>query len=130
MPHRPGLDRLSQLPFISHPDTGSLEPFLQNQFARLGLALRSKHMVSHCGALKRYVAKGLGAAIVDRFSCLPEDYSRMNVVSLDLFLPKRTFGIIRRREMYLSAHVEAFLQYLKSNSACQTLEECDLSVAG
>ena len=116
VPHLPSLDRLAQLPFVSHPETSSLEPFLQHQFARLGLAMRSKHMVSHCGALKRYVAKGLGASIVDRFICLPEDEELMNTVSLDLFFPKRTFGIIRRREMYLSSHVEAFLKYLKSNS--------------
>ena len=117
----PSLERLAQLPFISHPETSSLEPFLQHQFARLGLALRTRHMVSHCGALKSYVAKGLGVAIVDRFICTPEDYERMNIVSLDLFFPKRTFGIIRRREMYLSAHVEAFLKYLKNNGDCLNL---------
>lgn len=118
----PSLDCLSHLPLIAHPGTSSLEPFLQHQFARLGLALRSRHMVSHCGALKRYVAKGLGAAIVDRFICLPEDQALMNIVPLDSFFPKRTFGIIRRREMYLSAHVEAFLRYLKGNSGCPALE--------
>ncbi|MDL2259569.1 LysR family transcriptional regulator [Deltaproteobacteria bacterium OttesenSCG-928-K17] len=123
--HLPSLERLAQLPFISHPGNSSLEPYLQHQFARLGLALRAKHMVSHCGALKEYVVKGLGVAILDRFVCLPDDYKRLNVVSLKSFFPKRTFGILKRRDMYLSAHVDAFLKYLLANRDCPTAENAD-----
>jgi len=125
VPHLPSLERLAQLPFISHPDNSSLEPFLQHQFARLGLSLRSKHMVSHCGALKEYAVRGLGVAILDRFVCLPEDYQRLNIVSLDAFFPKRTFGVVRRREMYLPGHVASFLKYLLANSQCLTLTDSD-----
>lgn len=111
----PSLELMATLPFISHPDNSSLEPFLQHQFARLGLTQRSTHMVSHCGALKEYVVRGMGVAVVDRFVCMPADYRRLNVVSLDPLFPKRTFGILRRREMYQSAHVDAFLKFLLAN---------------
>lgn len=119
--HLPSLERLAQLPFISHPDNSSLEPYLHHQFARLGLSHRPKHMVSHCGAIKEYVARGFGVAILDRFICEQKDYDRMNVVSLESYFPRRSFGIVRRREMYMTAHVEAFLQYLMQNRECTTL---------
>lgn len=121
VPRLPSLERLAQLPFISHPDNSSLEPYLHHQFARLGLSHRPKHMVSHCGAIKEYVARGFGAAILDRFICEEEDYRRMNVVSLESYFPRRQFGIVRRREMYMTAHVEAFLKYLLDNRECATL---------
>lgn len=119
--HLPTLERLSRLPFISHPDNSSLEPYLRHHFSRLGLTFKPKHMVSHCGAIKEYVARGFGVAFLDRFICQPGDYGRMNVVSMESFFPNRSFGIVRRRETYVPAHVEAFVGYLLENSSCPTL---------
>lgn len=121
----PSLELLAQLPFISHPDNSSLEPYLQHQFARLGLTLRSKHMVSHCGALKEYVVRGMGVAAMDRFVCQPEDYQRLNIVSMESLFPKRSFGILKRRDMYQSAHVDALLKYLLAHKDAPNLSEAN-----
>ena len=116
VPQLPSLEQLTQLPFIYHPDNSSLEPFVQHQFARHGLTLRAGHMVSHCGALKKYVAQGMGVAIIDGFACTQEDRLSLNIVSLASFFPQRSFGIVRRRDMYMAEHVEAFLRFLMNNS--------------
>ncbi|MDL2307431.1 LysR family transcriptional regulator substrate-binding protein, partial [Desulfovibrio sp. OttesenSCG-928-C06] len=116
VPQLPSLEQLTQLPFIYHPDNSSLEPFIQHQFARHGLTLRAGHMVSHCGALKKYVAQGMGVAIIDGFACTQEDRLSLNIVSLASFFPQRSFGIVRRRDMYMAEHVEAFLRFLLNNS--------------
>lgn len=119
--HLPSLERLSHLPFISHPDNSSLEPYLRHHFSRLGLTFKPKHMVSHCGAIKEYVTRGFGVAFLDRFVCLPGDYVRMNIVTMESLFPNRSFGIVRRRDTYVPAHIEAFVNYLIENRDCPTL---------
>lgn len=113
VPSLPALEYLAQLPFLSHPDNSALQSFMQRNLARHGLDLRTAHIVSHCSALKRYVTLGMGVAVLDRFVLEPEDEGRFYCVPLSNYFPKRGFGLIRKRDSFLSAQAEAFIRYLR-----------------
>ena len=113
---QPCLEQIVQLPFIAHPDRSTLGMFLEQQFGRYGLTLRVTHMVGHQEALKECVAKGMGISILDDFVCPPEHNEQLNVISLSSFFKPRLYGLLRRRDLFMAAHLKAFVALLRQHS--------------
>ena len=116
VPALPSLEEVAALPFIAHPDKSSLWPLLRSQFAKYGLALQSRHVVSHFDSLKRCVEGGMGVGIVDGFVCDERDRERLHVVPLTAYFPARHFGVIRRYDAFGTELEERFLDFLRTRA--------------
>ena len=60
--------------------------------------------------IKKYVELGLGISIVTDV-CLTDD-DRLGRISLNRFFPKRTYGIVLRKDKYLSPQAKRFIDML------------------
>jgi DNA-binding transcriptional LysR family regulator len=109
----PNLEQLVHFPCIFPPKNSTMEPFLEYQFGRYGLSLRNTHLVSHFEAAKVYVGMGMGITFIDDFACTEADRQQFNVVSMSAFFPQRVFSVVRRRNMFMPPHLDAFLRYLR-----------------
>lgn len=113
---QPCLEQIAQLPFITHPDRSTLGMFLEQQFSRYGLNLRIAHMVGHQEALKECVAKGMGVSIIDDIVCPENLTDTLNVIPLSSYFKPRVYGLLRRRDLFMSAHLKAFVAMLRHHS--------------
>jgi LysR family transcriptional regulator, cyn operon transcriptional activator len=108
------LEYLAHLPCFFPPESSTMEPFLDIQFNRYGLKLRTCHEVNHFEAAKMYVRLGMGITFVDKFACSEADFDQLNIQSLSHFFPPRVFSVVRRLNMFIPPHLDAFLKYLTS----------------
>jgi DNA-binding transcriptional LysR family regulator len=108
----PELENIAAEPFIAFSGDTSLGRQVKDIFAREGLALREVQALNNIVLIKKYVALGLGAAIIDDFALEPEDEDRLAIRSLDRFIPGRTYGIVERRRRYHPPALKAFREML------------------
>jgi len=66
-------------------------------------------------SVKKYVALGLGAALLSSFSISEEDRKMMRVFSMDRYFPRRRYGLVLRKRKYLTPHVKAFIRTIKAD---------------
>lgn len=110
------LEQIIEMPFIAPPSRSTLGMFLEHQFSRYGLSLRITHMVEHQEALKECVANGMGISIMDDMVCTQEMNPNLNVVPLCAFLKPRIYGILRRRDLFMSSLLKVFISCMHQNS--------------
>ena len=65
--------------------------------------------------IKRYVAIGMGIAIVSDFNLHPDDHDRLGVVRLDHIFPSATMGICTLRGKFHGRGVRNFINTLEEN---------------
>jgi DNA-binding transcriptional LysR family regulator len=109
----PNLRQIAQTPLVLFSRTGSAEPFIQKRFDEEGLKPRIVMTLNNFVSVKKYVAQGLGAAILSGFAVSNEDRKTFDVFSLDPYFPKRRYGILIRKKKYFSPAVKAFLRSIK-----------------
>ncbi|MDO6461374.1 LysR family transcriptional regulator [Granulosicoccaceae sp. 1_MG-2023] len=63
--------------------------------------------------IKRYVSLGMGISIVTDVCLTEEDRKRFAVINLSEYFPKRTYGIVTRRERFLSAPAKRFIELME-----------------
>lgn len=63
--------------------------------------------------VKQYVADGLGISIVTAICLTEADRERLQARSLAGFFPSRSYGVIKRKGKYLSAHARAFVDLIR-----------------
>ncbi len=62
--------------------------------------------------IKRYVSLGQGISIVTDVCITEEDRTRMNVIPVDQYFPKRSYGIVTRKGKFLSAPSLRFIEIM------------------
>ncbi len=110
---QPTLRKIAQVPLILFSRTGSVEPYIQSRFAEERLQPRVVMTLNNFASLKKYVALGLGAAILSGFAVSEEDKRTFDVFPLDRYFPKRKYGLLLRKKKYLSPVVKAFIRTIK-----------------
>lgn len=62
--------------------------------------------------IKRYVSLGQGISIVTDVCITEEDKSRMHIIPIDQYFPKRSYGIVTRKGKFLSAPSQKFIEIM------------------
>lgn len=110
----PTLRQIARIPLILFSRTGgSIEPFMEKWFA--AERLKPNVIMTHNNfvSVKKYVALGIGAALLSGYALSEEDEKRFDVFALDRYFPKRKIGIVVRKRKYLSPAAKAFIRAIK-----------------
>jgi len=107
------LDSISKAPFIAFPRSSTLTPFVENRFLEENLNLNVVLVLNNYESVKKYVALGIGIAILDDYALTREDRKSLDIFSLDHFFGKRDYGLIMRKKKYLSPASKAFIACIK-----------------
>ncbi len=62
--------------------------------------------------IKRYVSLGQGISIVTDVCITAADRERMSVIPVDQYFPKRSYGIVTRKDKFLSAPAQRFIEIM------------------
>jgi len=62
--------------------------------------------------IKRYVSLGQGISIVTDVCITDDDRSNLNVIPIDRYFPKRSYGIVTRNGKFLSAPAQRFIEIM------------------
>ena len=107
------LDSISRAPFIAFPRSSTLTPFVENRFLEENLNLNVVLVLNNYESVKKYVALGIGIAILDDYALTGEDRKSLDIFSLDHFFGKRDYGLILRKKKYLSPAAKAFIRSIR-----------------
>jgi len=109
----PTLRQIAQAPLILFAHRGSLEPLIEKRFTQE--QLKPNVVMTHNNHLsvRRYVALGMGVAIMGEHAVSKEDAKAFDVFRLDRYFPRRTHALLIRKRKYLSPMVRAFIQTIK-----------------
>lgn len=113
----PSMEHLASLPHIYSSVGSSMHQFITRQFARHGLQINARHMVTHFTAAKIYARNGMGLTFVDSFACTEEDRQTMNVLPMAAYFPDRSLCLVRRLDAFVPPHVEGFIKLLVARAA-------------
>ena len=109
----PSLESIAQTPFLFFPRTSTLAPVIENRFADQGLQINVALVLNNFSSMKHYVSLGMGVSIVDDFILDGNDEARLDVFSLEAHFPPREYGLLLRKQKYLSPAVKTFLRLMK-----------------
>jgi len=109
----PTLRQIAQAPLILFSHRGSIDPPIERRFAQEQLKLNVVMTHNNFLSVKKYVALGLGAAIVGGHAISKKDEREIDILSLDKYFPKRRYGVLLRKRKYLSPAVKAFIRTIK-----------------
>jgi DNA-binding transcriptional LysR family regulator len=109
----PTLKEISQCPLVLFSRTGIVELFIQKRFAEEGLKPRIVMTLNNFVSVKKYVAQGLGAAILSEFAVSEEDERTFDVFPLNHYFPMRKYGLLLKKKKYFSPAVKAFIRSIK-----------------
>lgn len=109
------LSQLSQESLILFPPTSGFRADIDRLFAAAGVLVRPTMELESIEAIKKLVEIGLGISIIPRGSA-PEEIAAGSLVPValsDAPVPTRHTCLIHRRDKYLSASIQAFLEVLQ-----------------
>jgi DNA-binding transcriptional LysR family regulator len=109
----PTLKEIARAPLILFSRTGSTETFIERRFAEERLEPNVIMTHNNFVSVKRYVALGMGIALLSGYAFSEEDEKVFQILSLDRYFPKRKYGLILRRKKYLPPAVKAFIGTIK-----------------
>jgi DNA-binding transcriptional LysR family regulator len=109
----PTLKQIAQTPLIVFSRTGSVEPFIERTFSENQLKPNVIMTHNNFVSVKRYVALGLGAALLSGYAISQEDRETFGIFSLDRFFPKRKIGLLIKKRKYFSPAARAFIRTIK-----------------
>jgi DNA-binding transcriptional LysR family regulator len=109
----PTLRQIAQAPLILFSRTGSIEPFIERRFAKERLKPNVVMIHNNFVSVKKYVALGLGIALLSGYAVSEEDEKTIDIFSLDRYFPRRRMGLLLRIRKYLSPAVKAFIRTVK-----------------
>ena len=109
----PTLKQIAEAPLILFAHRGSVEPLIEGRFAEGRLKPNVIMTHNNFVSIKKYVAQGMGVAILGGYALSPEDERSFDVCSLDRYFPKRRYGILLKNKKYFSPMVKAFIHSIK-----------------
>jgi DNA-binding transcriptional LysR family regulator len=109
----PTLRQIAKIPLILFSRTGSIEPVIERRFAQERLKPNVIMTHNNFVSVKKYVAQGLGVAIVSAYAVSKEDEKTIDILPLDRYFPKRKYGLLLRKRKYISPAVKAFIRTIK-----------------
>ena len=84
----------------------------EETFAGLKLPLHIAMEVDSLETVKRYVAHGLGVAVVPEHCLTPEDRQRVEVIPVPKEINQTTYGLVVRRDKHRSPLLKDLLEIL------------------
>lgn len=109
----PHPETIAKAPFIFFPRTSTITPLIERCFESRGFGLNVVLVLNDFNSVKHYVALGLGISILDDFTLEEKDYEELDIFSLNSLFKPREYGLLFRKQKYLSPAVKAFLRVLK-----------------
>ena len=109
----PTLKQIAEAPLILLAHRGLHEPLIEGRFAKDRLKPNVVMTHNNFVTIKKYVAHGMGVAILGGHAISQEDEQNFDIYSLDRYFPKRKYGILLKKKKYLSAMVKAFIRTIK-----------------
>lgn len=109
----PTLEQISKIPFIFFPSSSTITPLIERRFAEDNLKLNVVLVLNNFESVKKYVELGVGVSILDDYTITRKDVEKLDIYALDRFFSPRKYGIIIRRQKYLSPVAKAFLRCIK-----------------
>ena len=110
---KPTLKQISDVPFIAQPASSTRTSLIQTKFSDMDLNLNVVLILNNFESIKEYVELGAGVSILDDFTLTKNDRERINTYSLDRYFGRKNYGIIIRKNKYLSPPVKAFIHMLR-----------------
>lgn len=109
----PTLRQIAKTPLILFSRTGSIEPYIEKGFAKERLKPNVVMTQNNFVSVKKYVALGLGAAILGGNGVSEEDRETFDIFPLDPCFPKRKYRLLLRKKKYLFPALKAFIRTIK-----------------
>ena len=109
------IEKLRQLPFLAPPQSSTVYTLIQQLSKQMHFDWNVVQSLNSFALVKRYTQLGMGVSIVDEFAIL-EDSDRLKAYPLDEFLPPRSYGVITRKQKYISPQVRSFIACLKDKT--------------
>jgi DNA-binding transcriptional LysR family regulator len=109
----PTLRQIAQVPLILFSRAGSPESFVEKTFNEAKLSPNVVMTHNNSMSIKKYVAQGIGAALISGYAVSDEDKKSLDIYPMDRYFPKRRYAILLRKKKYLPLAVKAFLRTIK-----------------
>jgi len=109
----PTLRQIAQAPLILFSHKGSIDPLVESRFAEEQLKPNVMMTLNSHVSVKKYVALGMGVAILGGHAVSKEDEKTIDIFPLDRYFHKRKFGLLLRKRKYLSPILKAFIRTMK-----------------
>jgi DNA-binding transcriptional LysR family regulator len=109
----PTLKQIAEVPFILFSHRGLDDPQIGELFAKDRLKPNVVMAHNDLCAIKIYVARGMGVSILAGHAIFQEDEQNFDIYSMDRYFPKRQYGILLKKNKYLSPMVKAFVRTIK-----------------
>jgi LysR family transcriptional regulator, cyn operon transcriptional activator len=109
----PTLNQIAKAPLICFSNMGLTESLVLRTFSKARLKPNIVLSMNEFASMKSCIMLGMGVAILGDWVLTKEDRSRMDVIPMSRYFPKRKCGILIRRRKYLPPAVRAFLHAIK-----------------
>jgi DNA-binding transcriptional LysR family regulator len=106
----PTLMQIAAVPLILRDSNRSM---IERRFAEEKLKPLEIMTHNNIPSVKTYVAHGMGVAILSALTISKEDEQNLDIYDLDRYFPKKKYGIILKKNKYLSPMVKAFIRSIK-----------------
>ncbi len=110
---KPSLKDIGQYGLILPPRHLSTWHIVKMVFAQHNVNFNVTLEAGGWEVIKRYVSLGMGISIVTDVCITDEDKSRMNVIPVNQFFPKRSYGIVTQKDKFLSAPATRFIDIMQ-----------------
>ena len=109
----PTLKQIAEAPLVLFSHRGLPERLVESRFVRENL--KPNVVITHNNhvSVKRYVALGMGAAILSGHTVSEEDEKMLDIYPLDRYFPRRKYALLLRKRKYISPMVRAFIRTMK-----------------
>ncbi len=112
---KPSLKDIGQYGLILPPRHLSTWHIVKMVFAQHNVNFNVTLEAGGWEVIKRYVSLGMGISIVTDVCITEEDKSRMNVIPVNQFFPKRSYGIVTHKDKFLSAPATRFIDIMQES---------------
>lgn len=109
----PSLEAISKMPFLKFTPTGGLMKLINDRFSKDNLSLNVVLELNHMELIKTFTAEGFGISIVDEFALTVDDRKKLLTFPVTHSFQPRQFGIVRRKNAYMSPQAKAFIKLMK-----------------
>lgn len=109
----PTLRQIAETPLILFEQGSYHEPLVETRFAEDQLKPNVIMTHNNFVNIKKYVALGMGVAILGEHAITEEDEHNFDVYRLDRYFPKRKYAIVLNKKKYLSPMVKALIRIIK-----------------
>jgi DNA-binding transcriptional LysR family regulator len=107
------LEQIARAPFIFFPHHSTITPLIERVFAKNHLKLNVVLVLNNFESVKKYVSLGTGISILDDYALTEKDKDKIHIYPLDRFFGRRIYGLILRKQKYLSPPAKVFLHSIK-----------------